>query len=239
MRIKICGNTTLEDALLAATLGADAVGFVFAPGKRTVTAAQLAASTPQLTPTLEKIGVFTTGCFHDILATSRQGGLTGVQLHSAFAPSLLAQLRSALPPSARVIQVLHWFTDIPAADQLDTFAQQAVDVAANATADAVLVDTRTRTATGGTGIPFDWQAAQHALAHLRQPLVLAGGLTPGNVAAAITTLQPWGLDVASGVEASPGHKDPARLAAFLHNARAASADREPTGDSSPGIAIPK
>ena len=219
MWIKICGNTNLEDTLLAATLGADAVGFVFAAGKRTVTPAQVAAITPHLPATLEKIGVFTTGSFHSIVQTAREAGLTGVQLHGAFAPSLLAGLRAALPPPQKVIQVLHWFTDDPAANQ--TFPLQLQQVEQNATANAVLVDTRTRTATGGTGIPFDWRAAQPVLAHLRHPLILAGGLTPANVAAAIATLHPWGVDVASGVEATPGRKDPQRLAAFLANARGA------------------
>ena len=221
MWIKICGNTNLEDCQFAATLGADALGFVFAPGKRTVTAAQVAAITPHLPASLEKIGVFTTASFTEILATATAAGLTGVQLHGAFAPDLLLRLREALPTPQKVLQVLHWYTDVPAADQLPTFTQQVQDLQQNATADAVLVDSRNRNASGGTGQTFDWQAAKPALAQLTLPVILAGGLNPENVAQAIHTLHPGGLDVASGVEASPGRKDPQRLAAFFANARAA------------------
>ena len=218
MWIKICGNTNLEDTLFAAQLGADAVGFVFAPGKRTVTAQQVAAITPHLPPQLEKIGVFTIGSFTEILQTATTAGLTGVQLHGAYCPTLLHDLRKAFPPPQKVIQVLHWFTDDPAANE--TFPQQLAAVQQNSTADAVLIDTCTRTASGGTGQTFDWQAAQPTLRAATLPLILAGGLTPQNVAKALVILHPWGLDVASGVEASPGRKDPQRLAAFLAAARA-------------------
>jgi phosphoribosylanthranilate isomerase len=222
MWIKICGNTNLEDCELAAALGADAVGFVFAAGKRTVTAAQVGAITVCLSPELEKIGVFTTASFSQILETAREAGLTGVQLHGAFAPNLLQALREALPRPQKVIQVLHWYTDAPAEEQADGFAGQAADVERNGTADAVLVDSRTRAASGGTGVVFDWGAARPALRGVSLPLIVAGGLNPGNVAAAITTLDAWGVDVASGVEQSPGRKDAERLRIFIENARAAS-----------------
>ena len=222
MWIKICGNTNLQDCQRAAALGADAVGFVFAQGKRTVTAAQVGAITPNLPAALEKIGVFTTGSFAEILATAREAGLTGVQLHGAFAPALLQQLRQALPQPQKVIQVLHWYTDTPAGEQVEDFRRQVRDVEENGTADAVLVDSRTRTASGGTGVAFDWAVASTALSSLTLPLIVAGGLTAENVGAAIKALQPWGVDVASGVERSPGQKDAERMAAFLRHARAAS-----------------
>ncbi len=219
MWIKVCGNTNLDDCLLAAEFGADAVGFVFAAGKRTVTPAQVGAITPYLPASLEKIGVFTTGSFQEILSAAQEAGLTGVQLHGAFAPSLLAELRAALPAPQKVLQVLHWDTD--SATAAADFEKEAGNVRQNATADALLVDTRTRTASGGTGQTFDWQAARATLAQLSLPVIVAGGLHPGNVAVAIRTLRPWGIDVASGVEASPGRKDPQRVAAFLANARGA------------------
>lgn len=219
MWIKICGNTNLEDCQRAADLGADAVGFVFAAGKRTVTAAEVSRITPHLPATLEKIGVFTTGSFTDILATAREAGLTGVQLHGAFAPGLLQDLRAALPAPQKVLQVLHWFTDRPAEEQAAVLDREAQELQENASADAILLDSRTQTASGGTGQAFDWQAAKPTLQRLTLPLILAGGLRPENVAEAILTLRPWGVDVASGVEAAPGRKDPARLAAFLTNAR--------------------
>ncbi len=221
MWIKICGNTNLEDCALAASLGADAVGFVFAPGKRTVTAAQVGAITATLGPNLEKIGVFTTGSFSQIVDTANEAGLTGVQLHGAFAPSLLGELRRALPRPQKVIQVLQWYTDVLSEEQADELAQQLRDVERNGTADAVLVDSCTRTKSGGTGVAFDWQAARPVLGGLRLPLIVAGGLTPENVATAVAELDPWGVDVASGVELSPGRKDAERLRTFIRSARSA------------------
>ncbi len=222
MWIKICGNTNLQDCQRAAELGADAVGFVFAPGKRTVTAAQVGAITPHLPVALEKIGVFTTGSFAEILETAREAGLTGVQLHGAVAPELLQQLRQALPRPHRMIQVLHWYTDVAAEQQLGSFGRQVEDVERNATADAVLVDSRTRTASGGTGVAFDWRAARPALGRLSLPLIVAGGLHAENVAEAVAALGAWGVDVASGVERSPGLKDQQKVAAFIRNARGAA-----------------
>jgi len=91
--------------------------------------------------------------------------------------------------------------------------------------DAILVDSRTATAVGGTGKTFDWSLAANTLFQkekMRKHLIAAGGLTPDNVAEAIATLHPWGVDVVSGVESAPGRKDPAKVRAFIANARAAS-----------------
>jgi phosphoribosylanthranilate isomerase len=109
-----------------------------------------------------------------------------------------------------------------------TAQEQVTAIVQDANVDAILVDSRTATAVGGTGIAFDWQRARDTVfqyADLRQGrLVVAGGLTPANVAEAIATLKPWGVDVVSGVEASHGRKDPIKLRDFIANARAA--DRE-------------
>jgi phosphoribosylanthranilate isomerase len=124
MWIKICGNTRLEDCLAAAELGADAVGFVFAPGKRTVIASQVAAITPELPPTLEKIGVFTSRDAQQVVETAQQAGLTGVQLHGPVDLPLAQAIRSAFAgvTGFRLIQVMHWWTDIAPADQQAAFA---------------------------------------------------------------------------------------------------------------------
>jgi phosphoribosylanthranilate isomerase len=94
--------------------------------------------------------------------------------------------------------------------------------------DAVLIDSRTAKAVGGTGVAFDWRAAQSSFLrsapHLR--LIVAGGLNPNNVSSALYTLQPWGVDVASGVEASPGRKDPAKVRAFVDAVRKAAVEIE-------------
>jgi len=213
--IKICGNTSLEDAQLAADSGANAVGFVFAPSPRRVTPAQVAAIVPHLPATLEKIGVFVDASFEEIESTILASGLTGVQLHFAAAPNLLARLRLRFGRELRIIRVIHFSPEssIEAAGSL-----------LNSQIDAVLVDSRTPTAVGGTGQSFDWTLASKTLflggEQRGHRIVAAGGLNPENVAEAIATLHPWGVDVVSGVEASPGLKDPAKVRAFVANVRA-------------------
>ncbi len=214
--IKICANTSVEDALLAADAGADAVGFVFAPSPRRVTAAQVAAIVPRLSPAVEKIGVFVDAKLDEIEETVRISGLTGVQLHSDAGPDMPAQLRNHLGPDLRILRVIHFSPEAH---------EQVIAVAQNPNVDAILVDSRTATAVGGTGIAFDWQTARDTVfqnaGQNGARFVVAGGLTPANVAEAIATLKPWGVDVVSGVEASPGRKDAASVRAFIANARAA------------------
>jgi phosphoribosylanthranilate isomerase len=220
--IKICANTTLEDARLAVEAGADAVGFVFAPSPRQVTAAQVAAIAPHLPGRVEKIGVFVHAGLEEIYATVRETGLTGVQLHSAVGPELTARLRRELGAALRILRVVH-FGPEAAAEAATVFADPCVD--------AVLVDSRTLQAVGGTGIAFDWSEARRTLFQdgatfrdgaARKPLIAAGGISPANVAEAVATLQPWGVDVASGVEAAPGRKDPEKVWEFVARARAAA-----------------
>ncbi len=211
--VKICANTSLQDAQLAVDAGADAAGFVFAPSPRRVTAGQAAAIVPHLPAALEKIGVFVDASFDEIAATVETVGLTGVQLHFSAAPDLPAKLKERFGQKLRVLRVVHFEAGGAAADSgLDD------------NVDAVLVDSRTATAVGGTGKTFDWAAASKTLFQngKERKLVAAGGLTPGNVAEAIATLRPWGVDVVSGVEAAPGRKDPGKVRAFVANARAAS-----------------
>lgn len=224
MWIKICGNTDVSDCLLAAELGADALGFIFAHGKRLVTAERVAAITAELPPHVEKIGVFTTGDYDMIVRTVEQAGLTGVQLHGPLNLSLSERLRGYFGDVDRcsVIQVLPWFTDLPAEQQREAFATEAHEMAEDGSADAVLIDSRTREQSGGTGVPFDWAAALDALHGVDYRVIAAGGLNAANVARAIQVLRPWGVDVSSGVESAPGRKDPAKLADFVAAARAAA-----------------
>ena len=216
--IKICGNTSLEDALLAVDAGADAVGFVFAPSPRQMTAAQVAAITPHLPATAEKIGVFVDAALDEIEATVRACGLTGVQLHFAAAPELPAQLRERLGPEIRTLRVVH-FGDGAG----DLVAEEIARHAGNPHVDGVLVDSRTAMAVGGTGVAFDWIEARKTVFGEagRLKLIAAGGLSPANVAEAIAALRPWGVDVVSGVEAAPGRKDADKVREFVARARAA------------------
>jgi phosphoribosylanthranilate isomerase len=219
MWIKICANTSLEDAQLAANAGADAVGFVFAESVRRVTPAQVRAITPKLPSQLEKYGVFVDAGFEEITGIVEECGLTGVQLHATNDPALASKLRQYFSEAQgrgpiRILKVIHYGGDLEA---------QIQGAQSNSAIDGVLVDSRTATLVGGTGQKFDWDAASGSFkaagSHLR--MIVAGGLNPDNVGEAIRTLRPWGVDVASGVEASPGMKDPAKVKAFVENARIA------------------
>jgi phosphoribosylanthranilate isomerase len=216
--VKICANTSLHDAQLAADAGADAVGFVFAPSPRRVSAAEVAEITPHLPVHLEKIGVFVDAGLDEICFTVRHCGLTGVQLHSQLDRGGPAQLREQFGPELRIIGVVHFGPEA---------ADLATIIAADPNVDTILVDSRTATAVGGTGITFNWTAAREALFDLQgtPKLVAAGGLTPENVREAIATLHPWGVDVVSGVEAAPGRKDPVKVRDFVACARASMQDR--------------
>ena len=218
--VKICGNTSLEDAWLAAEAGADAVGFVFAPSPRRVTAKQVGSITPRLPDALEKIGVFVDSGLDEIETTVRNCGLTGVQLHADGDAELPSQLRKRLGPGLRILRVLHFSVEV---------AECAGILAQDNNIDALLIDSRTATAAGGTGIAFDWTEAAKLLFRKAntQRYIAAGGLTPENVADAIATLRPWGIDVASGVEAAPGRKDPDKVRIFVAKARAAALDHAP------------
>jgi phosphoribosylanthranilate isomerase len=217
MWIKICGNTNLEDARLAVELGADALGFVFGPSKRQVFAGQVAAITQQLPAQVAKIGVFQTQDFEEIAGTIREAGLTGAQLHGGFSPELIAALRRDFSDGLFVIQTTHWKSEGQTAE---AFRSELELLRTASGIDAGMVDSRTATAAGGTGVPFDWKAAHALLAGLGElPLIVAGGLTPANVREAIAVLDPWGVDVVTGVEAQPGRKDPEKLAAFMRMAR--------------------
>ena len=216
--IKICGNTSLADALLAAEAGADAVGFVFAPSPRRVTTSEVAAIIPHLPATVEKIGVFVDAKLEEIASTVRACGLTGVQLHFDAEPELPAKLHERLGPDVRILRVVH-FSVQTAAEHAERIAEHA----RNQHVHAVLVDSRTVLAAGGTGMTFDWAEARKTIFEDAGTLklVAAGGLTPANVADAIAALHPWGVDAVSGIESTPGRKDPAKVREFVTRAKTA------------------
>jgi phosphoribosylanthranilate isomerase len=220
MWIKICANTNLDDAQLAAEMGADAVGFVFAPSKRQVTAAQVASITPHLPRTLERVGVFQTQDANEIAGIAQQAGLTAIQLHGGSNPALAEELQRRFEGRISLIQTIHWQVDADGSSA-ETVSRQLAQLNADGVIDRVLIDSKVGQATGGTGISFNWDEARSVLTQSagRLKLIVAGGLRPENVAEAIHRLNPWGVDVASGVEATPGRKDPEKLAAFIRNAR--------------------
>jgi phosphoribosylanthranilate isomerase len=219
MWIKICGNTSLEDARFAAECGAHAVGFVFAPSPRQVGANLVGKITQQLPPQLEKYGVFVDADFDEIVSTVAACGLTGVQIHRSsdvLLPLRLRQHFAQFPGRIGILRVLHY--------KNQGFEQQLAELGRNHALDGVLVDSSTERAVGGTGTSFNWLEARNSFLrtapHLR--LIAAGGLAPENVKQAIQILRPWGVDVVSGVESAPGKKDPARVLAFIRSAQEAA-----------------
>ncbi|MDE3200118.1 MAG: phosphoribosylanthranilate isomerase [Acidobacteriota bacterium] len=216
MWVKICGNTSLGDAQLAVDAGADALGFVFAPSPRRVSVEQVAAITEQVPAAIERIGIFVESPLDEIVEAVETGGLTGVQLHAEGGAELPAQLRARFGPELRILRVVHF------GGEAESQARTAI---ADPNVDGILVDSRTATAVGGTGIPFDWAEAAQTVFRIATEhgtrIVAAGGLSPVNVAEAIATLKPWGVDVVSGVEAEPGRKDPEKVRKFVENARKA------------------
>jgi phosphoribosylanthranilate isomerase len=227
MFIKICANTNLADAQLAAELGADAVGFVFAPSRRRMNAAQVAEITPHLPGSVLTVGVFATTDAEEIIRDVRKAGLQAAQLHSDPNPELITQLNDAFEGHVRLIQAVPF--NVHSGDNAGFSAALARTLTTPGLW-AVLVDAARRGKSGGLGMAFDWElAAQEirlacntaaAASELDlPPLIVAGGLHSRNVAAAIDVLEPWGVDVASGVEAEPGRKDPQRLRSFISAAR--------------------
>jgi phosphoribosylanthranilate isomerase len=220
MWIKICANTNLDDAQLAAELGADAVGFVFAPSPRQVTAAVVARITPHLPEGLERVGVFPALEAQQIAAIAQECGLTAVQLQGGVSFERLRQLDEIFKGQVSLIQTLHWQVDGDGATAA-VVAGQLRQIDAEGLIGRVLIDAKVGDALGGTGITFNWDAARATLAEAGAALklIVAGGLRPENVGDAIRRLNPWGVDVASGVEQSPGRKSPEKLAAFIRAAR--------------------
>jgi len=224
MWIKICGITTLEDAETAIAAGADAVGFVFAESPRRLRiedARRIVEQLPQLT---EKVGVFVDATPEEIVQTQEAAGLTGVQLHGGGAIDL-PELRDRIGDLARILQVVHFDSDAAG------FVSQLRRFSGNGHSERyLLVDTCVAGKQGGTGVAFDWAAARAGFlreaGHLR--LIAAGGLHPENVRQAIQMLEPWGVDVSSGVEARSGKKDRERVVAFVRAARQAWAELEAT-----------
>ena len=223
MWVKICGNTRLEDCQHAVDRGVDALGFIFAHGKRLVTAEHVRGITSQLPSNVATYGVFTQNDPVFIANTATAAGMYGVQMHGAFDPVLSAALRARFPKeeTPRLLQVVHWDVDAPAVLQQQWLSSQLQVLADASLVDGVLIDSRTQQGTGGTGVTFDWSAAAPILQNAKLPVIAAGGLRPENVAEAVHALQPWGVDVSSGVESAPGVKDPAKVSDFLQAARRA------------------
>ncbi len=195
--VKICGITSADDALLATALGADAVGFVMAPSSRRIAPARVEQIVRRLPPEVLTVGVFRDETPRRVIELVDRCGLRAAQLHGRESIADTQQVRDRVP------MVIKAFPG----------GSGALAMANHYGADMVLVDSDTP----GSGQVFDWSLAEGAPGGIR--LVVAGGLNPDNVAAAIDKVRPWGVDVSSGVEIAPGRKDPARLRAFIDTVR--------------------
>ncbi len=206
VRVKICGITNVEDALLAARAGADALGLIFAPeSPRRVTLARAAAICRRLPPLLLRIGVFVNAPAAEVRRAVIACGLDAVQLHGEEPPSACRTIP---------VRVIKAFRLKEGAD-LPRLRRYRVD--------AWLVDAHASDGRrGGTGTLANWALARRA-ATMERPLILSGGLAPSNVAAAVRAVRPYAVDACSGVERAPGRKDPSKLEAFIRRARTADA----------------
>jgi phosphoribosylanthranilate isomerase len=198
-RVKICGITTWDDARLSIDLGASALGFNFYPhSPRAISPADAWSIVRRLPPFVEPVGVFVDWPPLVVDALARSLQLGSVQLHGAESPGEVDELIR----KHRVIKA------IPVKPGF-----RVASLARYRAADAILLDGFARGLHGGTGRTLDWKLARSASRYGR--IILAGGLTPENIADAIRAAEPYAVDVASGVEARPGRKDPARLRALF------------------------
>ena len=205
IRVKICGVTTVEDAVLAAELGASAIGLVFWPASpRFVEIAQAKAIVAALPPFVSAVGVFVNQA-DEALAVAREVGLTAVQFHGDETPGSYRTF------PVRVIKAVT-VRDLSA-------REEAAAVPSNAT---VLLDAHDRVKRGGTGRMIDWSIA--AMIARDRPVILSGGLNDANAGEAVRAVAPYAIDVSSGVELVFGRKDPAKLRALFAALRAADPD---------------
>ncbi|MEM6580169.1 MAG: phosphoribosylanthranilate isomerase [Pseudomonadota bacterium] len=202
-RIKICGLTRVEDALAAIAAGADALGLVFyAPSPRSVDAAQAAEIVAAIPPLVTTVGLFVNASESEIRQTLDAVRIDLMQFHGDESPAFCDQFSCPWIKAVRVRQ---------ASDIASTCEQYQ-------RARGILLDSWDKGARGGTGTTFDWNLAQ---GQWSKPVLLAGGLDPDNVAEAVERVQPWAVDVSSGVEQSPGYKDSVKIANFVDAVRRA------------------
>jgi phosphoribosylanthranilate isomerase len=199
MMLKVCGITRLADALHATEQGATALGFVFWPrSPRYITPERAAEIIANLPPAITKVGVFVNEPVDRVAAAVAEAHLDVVQLHGDEEPAFGGGIDQPI------------FRSVTLADAEDVMAAWPVGT-------PLLLDAADPERRGGTGTTVDWSRAAE-LARRRR-VILAGGLTPDNVGEAIETVNPYGVDVSSGVEVSPGVKDPEKVTRFLANAR--------------------
>lgn len=207
VQVKICGITNVEDAQAAVEAGADALGFVFyPPSPRHVTPEQAAHIILKLPPFVTTVGLFVDVAFDTVNDLAARCGLDRIQLHGRETPAFCHQVKQPVIKAFRIKN----------AESLVHLPGYAVS--------AYLLDAHVEGALpGGTGASFAWELAARAKPY--GPVILAGGLTPENVAAAIAQTRPYGVDVSTGVECAPGIKDHRKICEFIARAKAAALEK--------------
>jgi phosphoribosylanthranilate isomerase len=195
--VKICGITHEQDALLAVAVGADALGFVFAPSPRQISPALAREIVKRLPAETVTVGVFRNETPSRIVEVVNEARLQGAQLHGHETPAMTAEVA----------------TNVRFVIKAVVAGSQDATNAKNFSADAILVDGLHP----GSGTAYDWELLQDIPNDIR--MMLSGGLTPENVVAGILQVRPWGVDVSSGVEKTPGQKDAVKMRHFITNAR--------------------
>ena len=211
MFVKICGITNEDDALLAVALGADAIGFIFAPSVRQVAVQKVYDITRRIPPEILTVGVFRDEHPRRVIELVQSSGVKAAQLHGHESPADVAAVS------------LHVRTVIKAVSAGTVDASRADEFGTK----LILVDAPEP----GSGAVFDWKMAAELPEGLH--LILAGGLTPENVATGIAIVRPWGVDVSSGVESSHGSKDPIQMKRVIENAKSAAPAEYDGGDFVP------
>lgn len=211
MFVKICGTTSEEDALLAVAMGADALGFIFAPSPRQIAPAKARDIVRRLPPEIITIGVFRNETPDRVVEIVNSAGLRGAQLHGRESPEDTKSVRRRVP------MVIKAFTA----------GDPAIRNAKEYGADVVMLDAPSP----GSGQVFDWRLTEGVPDGVR--FLLAGGLNPDNVVEAIAQVKPWGVDVATGVEEAPGRKDARKVRAFIAAARSAEKPAYEGADAAP------
>ena len=200
IKVKICGTTSLKDALLAIESGADAVGFIFyKKSPRSMSQREVKGIVAQLPPFVETVGVFVNETSDEVNRIAERCRLTAVQLHGEESPAFCRRVKRRVVKAFRVKD----------ADSLK--GMFGYDVS------GFLLDSYNGDSRGGTGQIFDWNLALRA--KKQGPVILAGGLNPYNVYTAIHRVKPYGVDVCSGVEKSPGVKDSIKISEFIKSVR--------------------
>lgn len=203
VKVKICGMTQLKDAVYAVEQGADAVGFIFyKKSPRSVTMKGVKEIISKLPPLVDTVGVFVNETSDRVNKIADYCGLDMVQLHGDESPAFCRKIRRRVIKACRV-------ENLQSIKQLEKYPVSGF-----------LLDTFSENTHGGTGKTFDWNLALPA--KKIGPVILAGGLTPGNVRQALNRVRPYGVDVCSGVEKSPGIKDPEKVRSFMANIRSGS-----------------